>query len=72
MTTCQAIDIRRRKNSHGQGLSPVQEAVYRHVRKTVDFFEVDCEIWPDIRAVEAMVRSGEILELVDREIPDFQ
>lgn len=72
LTTCQAIDIRRRKNSHGQGLSPVQEAVYRHVRQTVDFFEVDREIWPDIRAVEAMVRSGEILELVDREVPDLR
>ncbi|MGE4277481.1 MAG: histidine ammonia-lyase [Lawsonibacter sp.] len=72
MTACQAIDIRRRKNSHGQGLSPVNEAVYSHVRKTVDFFEVDREIWPDIKAVEAMVRSGEILELVDREAPEFQ
>ncbi len=72
LTTCQAIDIRRLKNSHGQGLSPVQEAVYNHVRKTVDFFEVDREIWPDIKAVEAMVRSGELLELVDAQAPDFR
>lgn len=26
--------------------------------------EKDRELWPDIQAVEAMVRSGELLELV--------
>lgn len=72
MTACQAIDIRRRKGSHGQGLSPVQEAVYSHVRKTVDFYEVDREIWPDIKAVEAMVRSGEILDIVHEVLPELE
>ena len=72
LTACQAVDIRRRKNSHGQGLSPVDEAVFNHVREKVDFFEIDREIWPDVKVVEAMVRSGEIQELVRKMVPDFQ
>ena len=63
MTACQAIDIRRRLNTHGQGMTPLHEALYQHVREKVAFYEIDREIWPDIRAVEAMIRSGELLDL---------
>lgn len=72
MTACQAIDIRRRKGTHGTGLSPVQEAVFEHVRKQVDFYEIDREIWPDIKAVESMVRTGELLKIVLETVPDFE
>lgn len=72
MTTCQAIDIRRREGTHGQGLSKVQQAVYSHVRESIDFYEIDREIWPDIQKVEAMVRSGEILDIVHQLMPEFQ
>ena len=72
LTACQAIDIRRQLNTHGQGMSPVHEAIYKHVREKVDFFEIDREIWPDIKAVEAMVRSGELLELVHNILPDLE
>ena len=64
LTACQAIDIRRRSGEHGQGLSPAGEAVFRRVREQVAFMGKDRELWPDIQAVEAMVRSGELLELV--------
>ena len=64
MTACQAIDIRRRLNTHGQGMTPLHEALYQHVREKVAFYEIDREIWPDIRAVEAMIRSGELLDIV--------
>jgi len=72
LTSCQAIDIRRRLNTHGQGIAPVHEAIYKHVREKVDFFEIDREIWPDIAEVEKMVRSGELLKIVKEYIPDFQ
>lgn len=72
LTACQALDIRRRTGTYGQGLAPVAEAVFRHVREKVAFMEADRELWPDIRAVEAMVRSGELLELAFRIVPDFQ
>ena len=61
LTSCQAIDIRRRLNTHGQGITPLHQAIYDHVREKVDFFEIDREIWPDIAQVERMVRSGELL-----------
>ena len=38
----------------------------------VAFYEVDREIWPDIRAVEKMIRSGELLDIVKEYIPDFE
>lgn len=72
LTACQAIDIRRRKGTHGKGLSPVQEAVFSHVREKVDFYEVDREIWPDIKVVEAMVRSGELLDIAQSKVADFE
>ncbi len=72
LTACQAIDIRRRLNTHGQGIAPVHEALLKHVREKVDFYEIDREIWPDIQAVEKMVRSGELLDIVRAYIPDFQ
>ena len=72
MTACQAIDIRRRLNTHGQGMTPLHEALYQHVREKVAFYEIDREIWPDIRAVEAMIRSGELLDIVKEYIPDFE
>ena len=64
LTACQGIDIRRRLNTHGQGISPVHQKVYDCVRKVADFYEVDRELWPDIKAVEKLVRSGELLEIV--------
>ena len=72
MTACQAIDIRRRLNTHGQGMTPLHEALYQHVREKVAFYEIDREIWPDIRAVEKMIRSGELLDIVKEYIPDFE
>ena len=72
LTACQAIDIRRRLNTHGQGITPLHEALYQHVREKVAFFEIDREIWPDIAAVEKMVRSGELLEIVKEYMPEFQ
>jgi histidine ammonia-lyase len=71
LTSCQAINIRRRLNTHGQGMAPVHEAIFNHVRQKVAFFEIDREIWPDIQEAEKMVRSGELLEIVKKYIPDF-
>ncbi|MCD8329226.1 MAG: histidine ammonia-lyase [Lachnospiraceae bacterium] len=72
MTACQAIDLRRQMNSHGQGIGPVHEALLRHVREKVAFYEEDREIWPDIAEMEKIVRSGELLEIVREYLPDFQ
>ena len=71
-TACQAIDIRRQIGRWGTGLSPAGEAVFRRVREKVAFMEVDRELWPDIQAVEAMVRSGELLDIVQEIAPEFE
>ena len=72
LTACQAIDIRRLIGTYGTGLSPVGEAVFNRVREKVSYMEEDRELWPDIQAVEAMVRSGELLELARELVPDFR
>ena len=72
LTACQAVDIRRRLGTHGQGLSPVHEAVFSHVREKVAFMETDRELWPDILEVERMVRSGELLDIADELVPEFE
>ena len=33
------------------------------------FYDVDREIWPDVRAVEKLVRSGELLEIAEEKVP---
>lgn len=72
LTACQAIDIRRSQGTCGTGLSPVGQAVFSRVRREVAFMDVDREIWPDIEAVEKIVRSGELLETVRTMVPDFE
>lgn len=72
LTACQAVDIRRRLGTHGKGLSPVHEALFSHVRQKVAFLETDRELWPDILQVERMVRSGELLDIAEELVPDFQ
>lgn len=72
LTACQAIDIRRRKGDRGQGISPLLEAVHKRVRKEVDFYEIDREIQPDIQKVEKLVRTTEILDMIDEYLPELQ
>lgn len=72
LTACQALDIRRQTGIYGEGFSPVCDAVYQHVRKQVAFMDVDRELWPDVQAVERMVRNGELLELACNIVPEFQ
>ena len=71
LTACQAVDIRRRLNTHGQGISPVHQKVYELVREQVDFYEVDREIRPDLEAVDRIVRDEKLLQIVDEMVPDF-
>ena len=71
MTACQAIDVRRRAGTHGSGVTPLHQAIYDHVREKVAFYEIDREIAPDIRECEKMIRSGELLEIVKKYLPDF-
>ncbi len=72
LTACQAIDIRRRLDTWGQGLSPADQAVYDTVRRVVPFMEEDREIRLDIAQVEKLVRSEALLNSVMEIVPDFE
>jgi len=69
LTACQAIDIRRIQGEFGSGLSSVAEAVYGLVRSEIAFYDVDREIAPDIAAIEAIIRSGKILDIAEELLP---
>ena len=71
LTACQAIDIRRMLNTHGQSLTPLHQAIYDKVRETIPTYDRDREIWPDIREAERLVRSGEILKLAEELLPEL-
>jgi histidine ammonia-lyase len=71
LTACQAIDIRRHLNTHGQGLTPFHQHIYDAVRKEVPFYETDREIWPIIRTMEAFIRRKDLLDLVDLYMPEM-
>ena len=42
------------------------------MREKVAFMETDRELWPDILEVERMVRSGELLDIADELVPEFE
>ena len=62
LAACQGVDLRR---AYENGLSRTSEAVYGLVREKVPLMETDREIWPDIRAVEKLVREDTLLRLVE-------
>ena len=72
LTACQAIDIRRIVGPWGSGLSPVLDKVYSRVRRDVSFCEEDRELRLDIEKVEALIRSTELDDIVEKTLPDFE
>ena len=69
LTACQALDIRRRMNTHGQGVSPACEAIYQRVRREISFCEVDRELRTDVEKIERIIRSGELTSLIEDACP---
>ncbi len=62
MAAAQALDIRGFRT--GRGVS----AARRVVREKVAFLEIDRPLYPDHTAMQELVRSGAILEAVEREV----
>lgn len=71
LTATQAIDIRRRLNTHGQGITPLHQTIHDRVRQDIDFYEIDREIWQDIQACEKLVRSDELIALAEKAFPEL-
>lgn len=66
MAAAQGIDLRK------DTPSPVSKKVYDIVRKNVAYWEEDREIRLDIEKMNALVRSGEIIEAVSDLLPEFE
>ncbi len=62
MAASQALDIRGFNN--GKGVAKAKEII----RKYVDFLEIDRPLYPDHTQMRELIRSGEILEAVEKEI----
>lgn len=62
MAAAQALDFREFKP--GKGSRTAKEVVRRHV----DFLDIDRPLYPDHTAMKALVKSGEILEAVEKVI----
>jgi histidine ammonia-lyase len=62
MAAAQALDFR--EFTPGKGTQKAREVI----RKYVDHLEVDRPLYPDHNAMKALVKSGEILEAVEKEI----
>ena len=62
MAAAQALDFR--EFTPGNGTQKAREVIRKHV----DHLEVDRPLYPDHNAMKALVKSGEILEAVEKEI----
>lgn len=72
LTACQAIDVRRRVKTHGERITPLHQAILSKLREKVPVYETDEEIWPYIREAERLLRSGEILHIVEEYMPEIE
>ena len=67
MAAVQGIDLR----GIADKLSPVHAEIYRLVRTVVPFCEDDHELRLDVAAMNELIRSGKIEQLVAQMLPDF-
>ncbi|MCK5808391.1 aromatic amino acid lyase [bacterium] len=66
MAAAQALDIRKYEDE-GDGVSIAKKVIRKHV----DFLDIDRPLYPDHTAMKALVKSGEILEEVEKVLGDL-
>lgn len=66
MAAAQALDFR--EFIAGKGTQKAREVIRRHV----EHLDVDRPLYPDHNAMKALVRSGEILEAVEKEVGELE
>ncbi len=66
MGAAQGVDLRR------DTPSPINAKVLEKIRERVAHWDQDREIWPDIAAMNELVRDGSLVNLVADLCPDFQ
>lgn len=66
MAAAQALDLRDFK--FGKGVTKAKEVIRKHV----EYLDIDRPLYPDHTAMQELVRSGEILEEVEKEIGSLE
>jgi histidine ammonia-lyase len=66
MAAAQALDFRAFTNGHGV------QAAHRVIRSYVEHLDVDRPLYPDHNRMKDLVKSGEILEAVEREVGSLE
>lgn len=64
LAACQGIDLRETQDKLGNGT----RKVYEEVRKVVSYYDKDRVMHLDINAVEELINSNKIVEIVEKEI----
>lgn len=68
MAAAQALDFRKEEYSFGKGVHKAWEVI----RKYVDFLEIDRPLYPDHTAMQNLVKSGEILDEVEKVVGSLE
>jgi histidine ammonia-lyase len=66
MAAAQALDFRDHKT--GKGVAKAKEVI----RKYVEFLDIDRPLYNDHNAMKKLVKSGEILEEVEKEVGSLE
>jgi histidine ammonia-lyase len=67
MAAAQALDFRKEEYNFGKGTQTAKDVI----RKYVDFLDIDRPLYPDHTAMKELVRSGEILDEVEKKVGDL-
>ncbi len=68
MAAAQALDFRKEEYSFGKGVQKAKDVI----RKYVDFLEIDRPLYPDHTAMQKLVKTGEILEEVEKVVGSLE
>ena len=71
LSACQAVDIRKYVDNQ-EGLSEVLKKIYEKVRENIPFMKEDHEIRNDIEKIEKLIRTEDILDIVNEYCADFE
>jgi len=61
----QALDLRlrQRKSGEGKGVGAGTRVAYERIREEVKYLDFDRVLYPDMRSIVRLVRSGELVRL---------
>jgi histidine ammonia-lyase len=68
MAAAQALDFRKEEYGFGKGVQKAKDVIRKHV----DFLEIDRPLYPDHTAMQKLVKTGEILDEVEKVVGSLE